>query len=73
MVKGMEIDPIKKILVYPDNHDPVPVKMDNAMTGKRCWKAMNPGHQGEGLIKGSVLDYMVSNLLEDDFVLKNTM
>ena len=73
MVKGMEIDPIKKILVYPDNHDPVPVEMDNAMTGKRCWKAMNPGYQGEGLIKGTILDYMVSNLLEDDFVLKNTM
>ena len=73
MVKGMEIDPIKKILVYPDNHDPVPVETDNAMTGKTCWKAMNPGRQGEGLIKGSVLDYMVSSLLEDDFVLKKTM
>ena len=32
---------------------------------------MNPGHQGEGLIKGSVLDYMVSNLLEADFKLKD--
>ena len=73
MVKGMEIDPIKKILVYPDNRDPVPVETDNAMTGKTCWKAMNPGRQGEGLIKGSILDYMVSSLLEDDFVLKKTM
>ena len=71
MVKEMVIDPIKKILTYPDGHDPVPVEKDDVMTGKRCWKAMNPGHQGEGLIKGSVLDYMVSNLLEDDFKLKN--
>ena len=71
MVKGMAIDPIKKMLTYPDDYDPVPVETDDAMTGKICWKAMNPGHQGEGLIKGSVLDYMVSNLLADDFKLKD--
>ena len=71
MVKGMTIDPIKKILTYPDNHNPVPVEMDNVMTGKTCWKAIYPGHQGEGLIKGAVLDYMVSSLLDDDFKLKN--
>ena len=71
MVKGMAIDPIRKILTYPDNHDPVAVEMDQAMTGKKCWKAMNPGHQGEGLIRGSILDYMVSNLLENDFNLKD--
>jgi len=71
MVKGMAIDPVKKILTYPDGRDPVPVEMDNVMTGKKCWKAMNPGYQGEGLIKGSILDYMVSNLLEDDFKLKD--
>ena len=67
MVKGMAIDPIKKILTYPDGRDPVPVEMDDVMTGKECWKAMNLGYQGEGFIKGSILDYMVSNLLEDDF------
>ena len=67
----MAIDSIRKILTYPDGHDPVPVEKDDVMTGKTCWKAMNPGHQGEGLIKESVLDYMVSNLLEDDFKLKN--
>ena len=31
---------------------------------------MTPIYQGKGLIKGSVLDYMVSNLLADDFKLK---
>ena len=70
MAKGIAIDPIKKILTYSDGCDPVPVEMDEVMTGKKCWKAMNPGHQGEGLIRGSILDYMVSNLLEDDFKLK---
>jgi len=44
------------------------------MTGKPdkpCWKAMNNGIQGEGLIKGNILDYiMVSNILEDDFTFK---
>ena len=67
MVKGMSVDPIKKILTYSDNHYPVAVELDNVMTGKTCWKAMNSGHQGEGLIEGDVLDYLVSNLLEDDF------
>ena len=71
MVKGMVIDPIKKILTYPDGRDPVPVEKDDVMTGETCWKAMNLGYQGEGLIKGSVLDYMVSNLLADDFKLNN--
>ena len=71
MIKGMAVDPIKKILTYPDGRDPVAVEMDDVMTGKKCWKAMNPGHQGEGLIKGSILDYMVSNLLKDDFKLKD--
>ena len=36
MVKGMNIDPIKKILTYPDDHDPVAVEIDNVMTGKTC-------------------------------------
>ena len=31
---------------------------------------MNNGIQGEGLIKGSILDYIVSNILEDDFAFK---
>ena len=67
MVKGMDVDPIKKILTYPDNRNPVAVEMDSVMIGKTCWKAMNPGHQGEGLIKGSIFDYVVTSVLEDDF------
>ena len=46
MVKGTDVDPIKKILTYPDNCNAVAVEVDNVMIGKTCWKAMNPGHQG---------------------------
>ena len=73
MTKGLDIDSQRKILIYPDGHDPVPVIKDTKMIGdsnKPCWKAMNNGIQGEGLIKGSILDYMVSNILEDDFAFK---
>ena len=74
MVKGMDIDTTKQLLIYPDGHDPVPVTKDTAMTGKPdkpCWKAMNNGVQGEGLIKGNILDYVVSNILADDFAFKS--
>jgi len=74
MVKGMDIDTTKELLIYPDGHNPVPVTKDTVMTGnpdKPCWKTMNNGIQGEGLIKGNVLDYMVSNILADDFAFKS--
>ena len=54
MRKGIEIDSQKEMLIFPD-HDPVPVTKDTKMIGnsnKPCWKAMNNGIQGEGLIKG---------------------
>jgi len=54
----------------PDGHDPVPVTKDTTVTGKPdkpCWKAMNNGIQGEGLIKGNVLDYMI---VADDLLSK---
>ena len=73
MTKGFDIDIQRKILIYPNNHDPVPVTKDTRMFGdsnKPCWKAMNNGIQGERLISGSILDYVVSNILEDDFAFK---
>ena len=36
------------------------------MTGdgnKQCWKVANYGNQGEGLIQGNILDYMVPHIL----------
>ena len=66
MQKGVDVDTHKEILVYANGHDPVPVVKDSTMTGKQCWKAMNFGKQGEGLIKGKILDYFVSSILKTD-------
>ena len=35
-----------------------------------CWTAMNPGYQGEGLIDGSYLDYLVDDVMSMDFKFK---
>ena len=32
-----------------------------------CWAAMNPGYQGKKLIEGHYLDYIVNDVLSDDF------
>jgi len=37
---------------------------------QRCWTAMNHGEQGEGLIDGVYQDYLVDNILSDDFKFK---
>ena len=69
MGKGIHIDIQKQLLVYSDGRDPVPITRDNTMTGrsgKECWKAMNFGHQGEGLILGKILNYVVPHLLSDE-------
>lgn len=74
MIKGLDIDNQRKMLIYPDGRNPVPVTNDTKMIGdsdKPCWKAMNNGIQGEGLIRGNILDYMVSSIVEDDFAYKN--
>ena len=52
------------MLIYPDGRDPLPVTEDFVMAGKACWKSMNYGKQGEGLIEGNILDYVMENLLE---------
>ena len=62
----MEVDPIKKLLSYPDNHYPMAVEVD-VMISKTYWKVINLGQQGEKLIKNSILDYVVFSLLEDNF------
>ena len=64
MTKGIEIDTQKQMLIYPDGRDPVPVNEDFVMTGKACWKSMNYGTQGQGLIQGNILDYVMENILE---------
>jgi len=64
MKKGIDIDTQKEMLIYSDGRDPVSVTRDAVMTGKMCWKANNYGYQGEGLIEGNILDYVVPNILE---------
>ncbi|XP_065894910.1 uncharacterized protein [Dysidea avara] len=64
MKKGINIDSKKEMLVHSDGRDPVPVTRDSVMTGKWCWKAKNYGNQGEGLIEGDILDYVVPNILD---------
>jgi len=72
MRKGITIDTEKEMLIYSDGRDPVPVTKDSTMTGnggKLCWKAMNPGHQGEGLIEGKIFDYVVPHLFSKDLTI----
>ena len=76
MVKGIEIDAVKGILIRP-GFESVPVEKtvtwsyNKDQTTGPCWKAMNPGHQGEGLIEGTILNYIVDNILEKDYFFKN--
>ena len=74
MGKGVEIDIIKSILIRP-NFPPKPVVKSSYLSRKNdatklCWKAMNIGSQGEGLIEGTILDYVVPNLIDKNFEFK---
>ena len=67
MTKNVDIDVQREMLIYSDGRNPIPVTKDTAMTGKPCWKALNYGHQGEGLIKGTILNYVMPNILVDEY------
>ena len=65
------MDQQAKVLVIP-NRSTVPVAMDNAwpevqLKGQMCWKSRNPGYQGEGLIEGTYVDYVVDHIFATDF------
>jgi len=62
---GVEIHAQKQILTFPDGRSPSPVFKDFSATSdsKQCWKAANYGNQGEGLILGDILDYIVPHIL----------
>ncbi len=71
---GVDIDEVRRVLLLP-SLDPVPVMRrpvwafmeredkDNQL----CWTAMNPGYQGDGLLEGHYLDYLVNDVLSDGF------
>ena len=61
-MKGVEVDSTKQILIRP-GLEPVPVKPSkNWNSPDDCWVAKNVGNQGEGLIKGSIYDYIVDTI-----------
>ena len=64
MKKGIHIDGQKEMLHYSDDRDPVPVTRYSTKTDKWCWKVKNYGDQGEGLIEGDILDYVVPTILD---------
>ena len=77
MGKGIEIDGIKNILIRP-NFPPIPVMRSTYQSKKtpatkQCWKAMNTGSQGEDLIEGTILDYVVPNLVDKNFEFKTKL
>lgn len=74
---GVEIDEMQRIAILP-NKKPVPVRnrplwgfmKHKTAVNQHCWTAMNHGEQGEGLIDGVYRDYLVNNILSDDFKFK---
>jgi len=62
MVNGIEVDSTKQMLIRP-GFEPVPVEPSKTWDSPdNCWLAKNVGNQGEGLIKGSIYDYIVSSI-----------
>ena len=75
--KGVDVDTVRKILIMP-NKEPVPVMRRPVWSfmeretpdDQLCWTAMNPGYQGEGLIDGTYLDYLVDDVMSTDLKFK---
>ena len=71
---GVEIDETRRLLLLP-GMDPVAVMrkpvwhfMEREEEDRSlCWAAMNPGYQGKKLIEGHYLDYIVNDVLSEDF------
>ena len=62
MVNGIEVDSTKQMLIRP-GFEPVPVEPSKTWDSPdNCWLAKNIGNQGEGLIEGSIYDYIVSSI-----------
>ena len=75
MNKDITVDPIKQILIRP-GFEAVPVMKEkkwqySEKASGECWKVMNVGHQGERLIEGTILDYIVDDIKQRKFTFKN--
>ncbi len=73
----VKIDTVRKLLLLP-KMEPVPIMrrpiwgfMEREVKDDQlCWTAMNAGYQGDGLIQGNYLNYLVNDVLDDGFVFK---
>ena len=64
---GIEIDTQREILIFSDDRLPLAVIKTSSMTNdsnRQCWRAANHGNQGEGLVQGKILDYLVAHILD---------
>ena len=69
---GHTVDIIRKLLMFSSQKEPIPFVrcpiwsfMERRKTGQHsrfCWMTMNNGYQGEGIVDGTYLDYVVSSL-----------
>jgi len=73
----VEIDEVRRIIILPGknpvlvrNHQVWGFMKHKTADKQRCWTATNNGEQGEGLIDGVYQDYLVDNILSDDFKFK---
>ena len=76
--EGVEIDEVRKMLIIP-HKEPVPImrkpiwsfmereKNTSSIEDDFCWTTMNIGYQGDGLIDGHYIDYVVHDVLSIDF------
>ena len=70
MVNGVEVDSTRKMLIRP-GFESVPVESSKTWDSPdNCWLAKNVGKQGEGLIDGSIYDYIVGSIESTDLPLK---
>lgn len=74
MNKDITVDPIKEILIRP-GFEAIPVRKDYKWQyygegNSECWRVMNAGHQGDKLIEGTILDYIVENIKQKKFIFK---
>ena len=74
MNEDITIDPVKQILIRP-GFEAIPVIKDmkwryNEEASDECWRVMNVGHQGEKLIQGTILDYIVEDVKQRKFTFK---
>ena len=57
----------QQVIIFIPNNPTVPVAMDNIwpevqQNGQMCWKSHRLGYQGEELIGGAYMDYVVDHI-----------